>query len=65
MIVLVFANLPNCYGIETKIRDDREYREIVVHLGIESVSCDIEIVGEYLDEKYGDECGRDLSSDLC
>ena len=50
--------------IETKIGDDREDREVVVYLRVESVSCDIEIVREELD--HGDRYDRceDLSTDL-
>ena len=50
--------------IESEIGDDREDREIVIYLRVETVSCDIEIVREELD--HGDRYDRceDLPTDL-
>lgn len=51
--------------VESEIGDHREYREVIVDLGIESISSDIEIAREELDEEYGYQSGDDLPSDLC
>jgi hypothetical protein len=50
--------------IESEISDNCKYREIVVDLRVESISSDIEISCEDLDEVDGDESGDDLRSDL-
>ena len=54
-IVLVLADLTDTDGIEPEVGYDREYGEIVVYLGIEPISCHIEIVREYLYEEYRNE----------
>jgi hypothetical protein len=52
------------YRIESEIGNDGEYREVVVDLGIESISCDIEVSCDHLDHSYRDECCDDLGSYL-
>lgn len=64
MIVFVRGNLSDSDGIESEISNDREDGKVVINFGIESVSRDIEVVGEYLYEEYRDECSRHLSGDL-
>jgi hypothetical protein len=52
------------YRVESEIGDDGEYREIVVDLGVEAISSDIEISSEHLDEQYRDQSSDDLACDL-
>ena len=63
-IILISGELSYRDRVESEVSDDGEYREIVVDLGVESISCDIEISGEYLDEQYRDQSGDDLTGDL-
>jgi len=60
----VCGDFSDCDSIEPEVSDDRENGKIVIDLGIESVSCDIEIVCKYLDEKNRNKCSRYFSSDL-
>jgi hypothetical protein len=63
-IILMLRQFPYRDRIESEIGDDGEYREIVVDLGVESISCDIEISCEDLDEIDRDQGSEDLGSDL-
>ncbi len=51
--------------IESEIRNNSKYRYVVIDLGIESISCDIQISSEYLNEEYGDHRSDDFTCDLC
>lgn len=63
-IVLVFANLTDTDSVKSQVGYDRKNRQVIIDLGIEPVSCDIEIVREYLDEEYRDKRRWNLSGDL-
>lgn len=65
MVVLVCRNLSDGDGIEPEVGDNGEYREVVIDLGIEPISRNIEVVCEDLYEEYRDECSRHFSGDLC
>jgi len=64
VIVLVCGNFSDCYSIESEISNNRENRKVVINLGIESVSCDIEIIREYFYEENRNKRSRYFSSDL-
>lgn len=61
----MFSELSDSDGIESEISDNREDGEIVVYLGVESVSSNIEVSRQYLDHPDGNDGGGNFSSDLC
>lgn len=64
MVIFVFADFPNRNGIESEIRYDGEDGQVVVDLGVESISSDIQVAREDFDEKYGKERGCHFPGDL-
>lgn len=60
-VVLMRWELTDGDRIESEIGDHGKYREIVIYLRIESISCYIEISREDLDHGDGDESGEDFA----
>ncbi len=64
LVVFILRELSDGDGIESEIRDDGEYREIVIYLRVETIARDVEIVREHLDHHDRDKGCEEFGSYL-
>ncbi len=62
--IILCWDLSHGDGIESEISNHSKYREVVIELRVEAISCDIEEIGDELDHHDRDKGGEEFCSDL-